>query len=225
MTTTQLRSIAPGVHVCEARQRFLGLSVGARMTVLELNGGLMVHSPIAVDPNTVGSIGRPGWVLAPNLLHHLYVGPWIDAGFEGWACPGLSSKRPDLRFAGEVSSDGHPFGDELRVLPLASFPLTNEVVVLHRPSRTLIVCDLVFNFSSTAPWFTRTVMRCLGGYPGCRTTLVEQWGMRRAVARQELNTILEWDFDRIIVAHGCIVESNAKQALRAAFRWLLAGPQ
>jgi hypothetical protein len=38
-------------------------------------------------------LGEPRWVLAPNLLHHLFVGPWLDAGLEGWACRWLLGAR------------------------------------------------------------------------------------------------------------------------------------
>ena len=77
-----------------------GLEVGARMTVLALEGGLLVHSPVAVDPETVAHLGTPRWVVSPNKLHHLHIGPWIEGGLEGWAAPGLPEKRPDLAFSG-----------------------------------------------------------------------------------------------------------------------------
>lgn len=216
-----MRALAPGVHVLERPQRFLGLEIGARMTVLELEGGLLVHSPVDVDPEVVACLGKPRWVLAPNKLHHLYVGRWIEAGIEAWAAPGLPEKRRDLRFSGVIeSAGGSPFGEEVRVMPLSSFPLSNEVVVLHRPSRTLVLTDLLFNFPESAPWATRFAMRCAGAHPGCRASLLEQVGMRRSVARREMGEILGWDFDRIVLAHGDIVESGGRDAMRRAYRWL-----
>ncbi|MEZ4268764.1 MAG: hypothetical protein R3F39_20605 [Myxococcota bacterium] len=216
-----LRYIAPGVHVADAPQRFYGVEVGARMTVLELDGGLLIHSPIAVDPATVAHLGKPRWVLAPNKLHHLYVGPWAAAGLEAWAAPGLPKKRPDLRFQGEITAAAaSPFGGDVGLMPLACFGYTNEVALLHRPSRTLVVSDLVFNFPPTAPWLTRAAMRCLCAYPGCRTSLLERIGMRRSVARSEVETLAQWDFDRLIMAHGEVIETGGQAALRRAFGWL-----
>jgi hypothetical protein len=216
---SELRAVAPGVHALEARQRFMGIQVGTRMTVLELDGGLLVHSPVAVDPAIVAPLGEPRWVLAPNLLHHLYVGPWAEAGVEPWAAPGLADKRPDVAWAGTVSAS-HPFGADVRVMALQCFGMTNEVVVLHRPSRTLVVSDLVYHFTAEAPWLTRAAMWCLRGYPGCRTSLIERLGFRRAVARQELRTLADWDFDRLVMAHGEVLETGAKDALLRAFGWL-----
>jgi hypothetical protein len=44
----------------------------------------------------------------------------------------------------------------------------------------------------------------------------------RAAARASLERILAWDFDRVIVAHGEILESGGREALRAGYSWLLA---
>lgn len=215
-----LQRISDGIHVSNAEQRFFGLEVSARMTVLSLAGGLLIHSPVDIPPEVVEELGTPRWVLAPNLFHHLYVGPWIDAGLEAWAAPGLPDKRRDLSFDGIVEDHNHPFGDEVDILPLQCFPFSNEVLVLHKPSRTLIATDLVFNIPTTAPWLTRAVFRCMGGYPGCRTSIVERVGMKRRVARVEIATVAQWDFDRLIMAHGQIIESQGKQALLEAFSWL-----
>jgi hypothetical protein len=214
-----MRTLAPGVHVLEAPQRFLGLEVGARMTALETDAGLLVHSPLGA-PGDVALPGAPRWVVAPNKLHHLYAGPWLAAGVEGWAAPGLAEKRPDLRFAGALDGARDPFGPDIGVFPLRCFPFTNEVVLLHRPSRTLVVTDLVFHFGPTAPWATRAAMACLCGYPGCRTTLVERAGFHRATARREIGELLALDFDRLIMAHGEVIETGGREALRGAMGWL-----
>ena len=208
------------LHTFEAPQRFYGLEVGSRMTVLELEGSLLLHSPIDLDPERLAPLGTPRWVLAPNRLHHLHVGPWIERGLESWAAPGLPPRRPDLRFDHVVDEACEPFGPAVRLLPLRCFSLTNEVVLLHRPSRTLVVTDLVFHFTPEAPWSTRAAMWCSGAYPGCRASLIERLGMARAIAREEIAGLLDLDFDRLIPSHGAIIESGGKDALRQAYRWL-----
>lgn len=218
-----MRELADKVHVVEAPQRFFGLEVGARMTVLQLSGGLLVHSPVDLDPSSVSHLGELRWVLAPNLLHHLYAGRWMAAGAEGWAARGLPEKRPDLRFAGVIEPGASPFGDEVALVPLTCFPFSNEVVLLHRPSRTLVLTDLVFNFPPTAPLLTRLAMRCACGYPGCRATLLERALMKREIARKEIAAILAMDFDRIVLAHGEVIETGGKEALAGAYTWLGAG--
>ncbi len=215
-----LREIAPGLHVAEAPQRFAGMQIGTRMTVIELGDGLFVHSPLDAAPERVAHVGEPRWVLAPSLYHHLYAGRWAAAGLDLWGAPGLPKKREDLAFHGVIEGECSPFGSDLVLLPLRCLPITNEVVVLHRPSRTLIVSDLVFNLPPSTPWGTRAMMRCLCGYPGFRATLLERVMMKRPRGREELATIADWDFDRMIMAHGDIVERGGKDALVAAYRWL-----
>lgn len=215
-----LRRVARGVHVADAPQRFFGLEMGTRMTVLELSGGLLVHSPVALDPSSIAHLGELRWVIAPNLFHHLYVGPWAAAGAEAWGAPGLARKRPDVAFKGELDPNAHPFGDEIELLPLSSFPMSNEVLVLHRPSGTLITSDLVFNLPPSAPAMTRLAMRGLGGYPGCRSTLLERVAMKRDVARKEIGEITSRDYDRVIMAHGDIIETGGRDAIAGAFGWL-----
>lgn len=212
--------VCEGVHALEGPQTFFGLELGARMTVLSLADGLLVISPLAVDPAVLSPFGEPRWVLAPNLFHHLHVGPWLDAGAEGWAAPGLQTKRPDLSLAGIVEAGQHPFGDEVELVPLQCFPLTNEVVVHHRPSKTLVVTDLVFNLAPTVPWLTKAAMFCACGYPGCRSTSLEKMLMRRAAAREDMRRLLALDFDRLVMAHGDVVQTGGKQALADAFAWL-----
>ncbi|MED5373730.1 MAG: hypothetical protein VX899_22115 [Myxococcota bacterium] len=212
--------LAPGLFTVQAPQRFLGLEMGARMTVIQTSQGLWVHSPIACDPASLGELGEPRWVVAPNLFHHLHIGPWIERGGEGWCCPGLQAKRPDLRFAGTLQQTGQPFGEDILSIPLRCFPLSQEVVFLHRPSRSLILTDLVFNIQAHAPFATRAAMFALWGYPGCSTTLLERVAMHRDLARQELGALLELDFDRLILAHGAVVETGGKRALTQAFSWL-----
>ncbi len=215
-----MRKVTEGVFVVEAPQRFFGLEVGARMTALATSDGLVLHSPIDMDPSSIAEIGAPRWVVAPNKLHHLYARRWMEAGVEAWAAPGLPEKRPDLTFSGVLDGGEHPFGPDIGVFPMRSFAFTNEVVLLHRPSRTLVVTDLVFHFSASAPWLTRAAMTLAGGYPGCQTTVLERAGFHRPTARKEIGELLEQDFDRLIMAHGEVIESGGREALRGALRWL-----
>lgn len=216
-----MRTLAPGLHVLEQPQRFLGIEVGSRMTVLELDEGLFVHSPVAVDPATVAALGEVRGVLAPNLFHHLHLGPWLATGAAALAPPGLAKKREDLVFSELLTETCSPCGEELLLVPLQGIPFTEEVVALHRPSRTLILTDLCFNLSPETPWLTRAAFRAIGGYPGCRSTLIERVAMARAVAREEVAALLELDFDRLVMAHGDVVETGGRDALAGAFRWLL----
>ena len=43
------------------------------------------------------------------------------------------------------------------------------------------------------------------------------------VVRQSLNRILQWDFDRVILAHGDLIETNAKEVVKKAWEIPLKG--
>jgi hypothetical protein len=38
--------------------------------------------------------------------------------------------------------------------------------------------------------------------------------------RKSIDRILEWDFDRVIMAHGQVVERDGRDLLRAGYSWL-----
>jgi hypothetical protein len=202
----------------------LGVQLGARMTVVRFGDALLLHSPVAPDDalrHALADLGRVRWVVGPNRFHHLYLGPWMALGAEGWAVPFLHRKRADLAFTGTVGR-GSPWPDALEPYALSSIPFTDEAVFLHRPSRTLVVSDLLFNFPAEAPWFTRAAMWAGGAYPGACCSLLERVMMKRAAARTDLARILRWDFDRVVLAHGAVVEAGGHEALARAYSWLEA---
>ena len=216
-----------GLHCVSAPLRFMGVEIGARMSVMRSDSGWLVHSPLPYVKHgpSVAALGEAAWALAPNRFHHLFVGSWADAGIDAWAAPGLEKKRADVRFAGIVGEQKTNFGSDITLHLIRSMPITSEVVVHHAPSRTLVVCDLLFNIQGDASWFTRAALRLGGAYPGPSASLLEHIFMRRDAARGEIRRLLELDFDRVVMAHGAIIESGGKDALRRAYRWLLRDTQ
>ncbi len=72
-----LRPIAPDLWVAECPLRFLGLELGARMTVVRFEDRLLLHAPIAASAGLQAQLAQLGtvqWAVAPNLYHHLFVG-------------------------------------------------------------------------------------------------------------------------------------------------------
>ena len=225
-----LRQLARGIWIAERPQRFYGLEVGARMTVIRLaDGSLLLHSPLELDPELRGeldSIGRVRFAVAPNRFHHLYAGRVAEAYPEArlWAAPGVERKRPDLEIAGVLGDEAPAeWRDEVDQVFFGGRPFENEVVFLHRASRTLLLCDLAFNFGPTAAPFTRLLMRLLRGYDRFGPSSLDRILIRdRRAARDSLERILAWDFDRVVVAHGDVLERGGRDALRAGYAGLLA---
>jgi hypothetical protein len=69
---------------------------------------------------------------------------------------------------------------------------------------------------------TRLAFRMLRAYKSFGPSILERALIRdRTAARKSLEGILEWDFDRVIVAHGQVRESAGRDGLRAGYTWLL----
>ncbi len=220
--STDLVQLHDDLWVVQRPLAFLGLELGTRMSVIRFGDDLLLHSPVAPNDalcNALADLGRVRWVIGPNRFHHLYLGGWMALGAEGWAVPSLHRKRADLTFSGTVGT-ASPWPDALQTFALSCFPCGDEAVFLHRPSRTLVVSDLLFNFGADTPLLTRVTMRIGLAYPGVCCSALERVLMKRPAARRDLAHILAWDFDRVVLAHGAVVGEGGHDALRQAYDWL-----
>jgi hypothetical protein len=138
--------------------------------------------------------------------------------------PGLERKRPDLVFGAVLGDEAPPeWRDEVQQTFFRGRPYENEVAFFHRASRTLILCDLAFNFGPRTAAPTRLLMMLIRSYGRFGPSKLDPLLIRdRAAARQSLERILGWDFDRIVVAHGEILERGGHEALREGYAWLLS---
>lgn len=227
--TSPLRALDTDLWVAERPQRFYGLEVGTRMTVIRLAGGsLLLHSPVALDPRLcaeLDAIGAVRVVVAPNRVHHLHAGRVAERypGARLWIAPGLEKKRPDLRYVAILGDEAPPeWRGQVEQVFFRGRPYENEVVFFHPASRTLLLCDLAFNFGpGTAP-VTRWLMKLLRSHGRFGPSTLDPLLIRdRAAARASLERILAWDFDRVVVGHGDVLERDGREALRRGYEWLL----
>jgi hypothetical protein len=198
--------------------------LGTRMTVVQLGDGqLLIHSPIAMTLGLkaqVDALGPVRHIVAPNNNHQLYAGDWKaeypDALLHGTR--GLVKRRKGLVIDRELGGETLPDWREHVDTALLEGTMLNETVFLHRPSRSLIVADLIENFETSPHWPTRAYLKLGGihGKPGlCRPLRTVFRDKKRA--RRALDRILSWDFDRIVLAHGDILESGGNETLHGAY--------
>lgn len=227
----KLQRLSEDLFVVDGPMRVAHLDIGTRMTVVRLSGGdLFLHSPIphaeALDA-ALAEIGRVAWLVAPSKVHHLWLAPWTEAhpGATLVGAPGLREKRRDLVFHRELA-DGPPsdWAAELDQCLLAGAPAVNEVAFLHRASRTLVLTDFAMNFPGPLSGVaTRLWQRAMGLGDGLSTSrLVHLLARDREALRPALERVLAWDFDRVIVTHGEVLEHGGREALRRAWQPLLA---
>lgn len=219
-------TVAEGLWTTHRPQRFWGVETGTRMTLARLpDGGLFVHCPVALDPATraaVDALGEVRAVASSSLFHHLYAGDWMKAYPQArfFPCPGLERKRADLTW-GPTLGDA-PDALWAEVLDQASFTarFEREVVFLHRASRTLVCADAMLNLSQHPSRATRAVAALMRNTAPGKGYLERVAVTDYKLGRRQVDRILEWDFDRVVLAHGGLVERDGREVLREAYRWL-----
>lgn len=214
-----------------------GARIDTRAVALTLpDGDVMVWSPLDFDDETaacIDGLGRVRHLVAPNLFHHLYLDRaqlrWPRA--TAWAPEGLTEKRPGLavdRTLGAGGAMSPEQADENRwadwpegvtALPIDGMPSFREWVFLHRSSRTLLVADLVFHRPTAHNAFTRLFFRLAGTYERfAQSRLFLSFVRDKPAYRHSLEAVLKLDFDRLVMAHGEVVERNAAERLAAALK-------
>ena len=231
-----LRQLDHHLWVAEQPLKFLGLEVGTRMTVVKLSdSSLVLISPINIDSQLkqqLDSLGIVKYLIAPNLFHYLYISACqqIYPHAVSISAPGLGNKRPELKIDQVFTQDRIEFNSELEHTLFSGFQVfippkisvVNEIVFYHLASKTLIITDSAFNFDNTFPTITKMAARLFGSYQVLKPSWLEKIAVKdHKQLAKSINKILEWDFQRIIMAHGSIIENNAKLQLAEGYRWLI----
>lgn len=218
-----------GLWVLDRRLRAPGLTLPNRSTLVRLpSGGLWLHSPPPMDADTrrqIESLGNLEAVVAPNSFHYLFAAGVVEAFPSAtlFVCPSLPERVPDLPphrvLADEAPSAWQP---DIELAQVVSPPY-GETVFLHRPSRTLVLTDLVFKLDRLAGWLNKLVWR-LQGAPlqfGVSRTARQMLLRPSPDLTRTLTRISDWSFERILVAHGSALERNARESLRGVLApWL-----
>lgn len=202
-----------------------------RTTVVRLDDGLFIHSPTPLTPELtaeIAALGTVRWIIGPNRLHYWWIPEWYAAfpNAAVYLAPRIREQargRIDFDTATLDADRGYPWDDAIATLPIAGRYMT-EVEFFHRVSRTLVLTDAIENFepaklhSCAMRWLTR-----LGGVqdPDGAMPRDMRLSFSRARLRAAVETMIAWNPERIILAHGRWYERDGAAELRRAFRWLL----
>ena len=207
---------APDLWTIDHPLRLGGVEFGTRTTLVRLSSGdIFVHSPGPLGGGLgaqISALGSVRALVAPNKLHHLFVAENARAFPEAtvYLAPGLAARRPQLPPAQTLQEQSPElWAGQLEQVWVRGAPTLEEVVFFHRASRTLLLTDLAFNFGAVSPWFSRVFLRAAGAYQRFGPSRVARRMLRdRDLVGASLAQILAWDFDRIVVAHGDVLESG-----------------
>jgi hypothetical protein len=209
--------------------RYAGTRFSGRMTVLRLaDGGLWIHSPGPMDEDTVAEIRALGpvrFIVSPGTFHYFHV-PACQAAFpqaRTFLAPGLEVKRPELRYDAILGDTAEAeWKGQLEQVALQGTRFISEVAFFHAETRTLILVDLLENIGDGTPgvdWVLRfwwKVILRMWNRPKPAPEYQFGWGDRAAV-RRCLQRILEWDFERLIISHGDLIDRDARAILEQAW--------
>jgi hypothetical protein len=218
------------VWIKEHQLSLMGAVMRTRMTVLRLDGGLCLHSPVPIDDSTreeLKKLGEVSALIAPSNCHHLYFTSAQQAfpRARTFGTIDLQRKRKDLRFDEIIGEEPALCWAGQMDQVFVGNRIMREVDFLHRASRTLVAVDLVENFSSQTAGTNqvlRAMMTVLGMWGKPRPAPELRWFTRdREAARLAIERILAWDFDRAVIAHGDLLNRSPHDAIREAWQWVL----
>ena len=100
-----------------------------------------------------------------------------------------------------------------------------EVEFFHRPSRTLVLTDLIENFEAARLGPGARLLAWFGGVLDPDGAMPRDmrftFSRNKAEVRAAVETMIGWQPERIVLAHGRWYDKDAVAELRRAFRWLL----
>ena len=252
-----IRDITPNITTFSTPfLRFGRLKIGGRGTLVKLqSGSLAIFSPVALTPEVkqkVESKGTLKYIVATDIEHHIFVSPWSAAypSAEIIGPEGLPEKReqdPDtkgVKFAHVFLAKSK---QDMKITPEfdAEFDYefvdshsNKELVFLHKPSRTMIEADLLFNLPATEQ-FSKTGIAPNSGFlnklfgsimntKGDMTWQKRFWwyaaaGKNRPGFKSSLERMQKWDYDRLIPCHGDVIETGGKKIIDQMGTWFTDG--
>jgi len=192
----------------------LGADLRRNVSIIRLaSGDLVIHSTgpfTAEDLTEISGLGRPAWLVDSMLRHDTFAkeGRTAFPNLPYLAPPGFSMQEECSTIP--LLPAPIEWGEELLVLEVRGMPDFKEHLFFHPSSRTLIVADLAFNFGAHEPWWTELLLKAAVGsehHPGMskpfKAAVKDEGAFRDSMAQ-----MLAWDFDRVVVGHGDVLETG-----------------
>lgn len=229
MGADELQVLGDDIWAVRAPLSIWGISISTQMTVIRLaDNSLILISPIAINAalqQKISELGTVKAIISPNNFHHLFArdcaANFPNAGY--YAPPGLN-----IRVKNSLeSADLHALGDDFYLGEIASVRfcenhIADERVFFHPKSKSLIVTDLLMNFSGQLSFATKVFTTLMGlnnglGVSRMQRSFINDWEQ----ARESIRAILSWDFQQILIPHNSNLNDKAKHRAEQAFRPLL----
>jgi hypothetical protein len=255
-----IRRITPNLMTCSVPfYRFSRIRIGGRATIVKLKDeSLAVFSPVALTNNVKSQMQEQlgstdvKYLAALDQEHHIFLEQWHKEYPQAKII--APETLPELR-----TKQGYPnFPDNWRLVTAsegtaqstikidptfdAEFDIeyvpshvNKELVFCHKPTKTLIEADLMFNLPATEQHskvgdaHTGILTKLFIALN--RTTGANPWQKRliwygtssgdRKGFGESMRKIDKFDFDRIVPCHGDVIESGGKGVFEKIMVWFL----
>jgi hypothetical protein len=231
MNMSEFQVFAESIYVVDGPPvRALGIRFPTRMIIVKLaDGTLWVNSPVsAAGPllDRIRKLGPVRHLVAPTKLHVWRLEAWhalfLDAAL--WAPPQIPRRFKRLPFAGVLQDDPpRVWAGDFDQLVFRGNLFIEEVYFRHKKSRTVVFGDFIQNHAPSKQSLLLDVLLRISGvrWPSGGVPIdIRMTFVHRKAARQSLEKLLAWDFDKLILAHGVCIERDAKPFVERAFKWL-----
>ena len=219
-----MEKISDNIWVHNDAMSLLGMHLPLRMTIVKLSSGsLWVHSPTALSTElkqVVEELGPVQFLVEASNGHMNWLVDWQQAYPDAVSFVSMGVARK-LKLTGHHLLDEtseNIWDEDLVRIYTAGVPFFNESVFLHKTSKSLIVSDLIQHYNKErAPglsgFMSRFIFEPIGFRGMCIAPPLKMGFMvkDRPSFVASIKQIQDLDFDKIIVAHGEIIQSNAKQ--------------
>ena len=149
--------------------------------------------------------------------------PYVDATL--YAPPGLREKRRDLTFDNELgAAQVTAWAGEVDHVLVRGNVITTEAVLFHRQSGTVLFADLIQNLRQD--WFSggRVICARLDLMVAPEPSVPRKFRaafVNCSAARTSIGQILSWPAEKVLMAHGDPVTTDARALISRAFQWLV----
>lgn len=226
-----LTEFGPSLYVAEGPPvSFFGFPYPTRMAVARLSdGNVWAWSPIRLTDQLareINDIGPLRHIVSPNKLHHLFLKEWAERWPQAclYAPPGLARKMPKLQFDAQLrNKPAAAWADDIDQVAFRGSFAMEEVVFFHKKSRTVIVGDLIQRHAAEKMLGWKGLLMRIDGLVGPHGSTPREWRLsflNRRPARAARQKVMNWEPDRLLIAHGECVKSCAREVISDALSWI-----
>lgn len=255
-----IRNLASNILICSSPfKRFGRIKVGGRGTIVKLsNDSLAVFSPVAltdvVKQQMQEKLGSTNikYIVGLDTEHHIFLESWHKTWPEAKViAPETLPAYRDKQNYGKIKEDkwllmkkadkskglsvDEAFDKEFDI-EFVDAHANKELVFNHRPTRTLIEADLMFNLPATEQFSksgesptTGLLTRLFNAINNTQGTPTWQrriiwYGISagdRTGFNESVSRIAKWDFERIVPCHGDVIEQNGNGIFQKVMQWHL----